>query len=94
MTPNIYQQLGLKKVINACGKMTILGVSSVALEVMQATARAASASSRLTRWWKKPANWYRAIRVLKIAISPRAPRRVLPLPSLPLSPTAIGRASP
>lgn len=30
MTPNIYQQLGLKKVINACGKMTILGVSSVA----------------------------------------------------------------
>ncbi len=43
MTPNIYQQLGLKKVINACGKMTILGVSSVAPEVMQATARAASA---------------------------------------------------
>lgn len=43
MTPNIYQQLRLKKVINACGKMTILGVSSVAPEVMQATARAASA---------------------------------------------------
>ena len=42
MTQNIYQQLGLKQVINACGKMTILGVSSVALEVMQATARAAS----------------------------------------------------
>ncbi len=40
MTPNIYQQLGLKKVINACGKMTILGVSGVAPEVMQATARA------------------------------------------------------
>ncbi|STF41328.1 pyridoxal phosphate-dependent enzyme [Escherichia coli] len=29
MTQNIYQQLGLKQVINACGKMTILGVSSV-----------------------------------------------------------------
>lgn len=43
MTENIYQQLGLKRVINACGKMTILGVSSVAPEVMQATARAASA---------------------------------------------------
>lgn len=42
MTQNIYQQLGLKQVINACGKMTILGVSSVAPEVMQATARAAS----------------------------------------------------
>ncbi|HHJ3035632.1 TPA: L-seryl-tRNA selenium transferase, partial [Escherichia coli] len=27
MTQNIYQQLGLKQVINACGKMTILGVS-------------------------------------------------------------------
>ncbi|EFA6210686.1 L-seryl-tRNA selenium transferase, partial [Escherichia coli] len=26
MTQNIYQQLGLKQVINACGKMTILGV--------------------------------------------------------------------
>ncbi|WP_075180386.1 D-glucosaminate-6-phosphate ammonia lyase [Pantoea sp. 1.19] len=43
MTQNIYQQLGLKQVINACGKMTILGVSSVAPQVMQATARAASA---------------------------------------------------
>ncbi|EGO8358486.1 D-glucosaminate-6-phosphate ammonia lyase [Escherichia coli] len=42
MTQNIYQQLGLKQVINACGKMTILGVSSVAPEVMQATACAAS----------------------------------------------------
>ena len=42
MTQNIYQQLGLKQVINACGKMTILGVSRVAPEVMQATARAAS----------------------------------------------------
>ncbi len=27
---NIYQTLGPKQVINACGKMTILGVSSVA----------------------------------------------------------------
>ncbi|WES68488.1 D-glucosaminate-6-phosphate ammonia lyase [Superficieibacter sp. HKU1] len=43
MTQNIYQQLGLKRVINACGKMTILGVSSVAPEVMQATAQAAGA---------------------------------------------------
>jgi uncharacterized pyridoxal phosphate-dependent enzyme len=43
MTQNIYQQLGLKQVINACGKMTILGVSSVAPEVMQSVARAASA---------------------------------------------------
>lgn len=94
MTPNIYQQLGLKKVINACGKMTILGVSSVAPEVMQATARAASAFVEIDALVEKPANWYRAIRVLKIAILPRAPRRVLPLPSLPPSPTASGRASP
>ncbi|KOQ95842.1 D-glucosaminate-6-phosphate ammonia lyase [Pluralibacter gergoviae] len=43
MEQNIYQQLGLKRVINACGKMTILGVSSVDPEVMQAVARAASA---------------------------------------------------
>lgn len=43
MEQNIYQQLGLKRVINACGKMTILGVSSVEPEVMQAAARAASA---------------------------------------------------
>lgn len=95
MTPNIYQQLGLKKVINACGKMTILGVSSVAPEVMQATARAASAFVEIDALVEKTGELVsRAIRVLKIAISPRAPRRVLPLPSLPLSPTAIGRASP
>lgn len=43
MKENIYQQLGLKRVINACGKMTILGVSSVAPEVMRATSEAASA---------------------------------------------------
>lgn len=43
MGENIYQQLGLKRVINACGKMTILGVSSVAPDVMQATAEAAGA---------------------------------------------------
>ncbi|KAF1370754.1 D-glucosaminate-6-phosphate ammonia lyase [Yokenella regensburgei] len=43
MEQNIYQRLGLKRVINACGKMTILGVSSVAPEVMQATTEAASA---------------------------------------------------
>ncbi|WP_434636832.1 D-glucosaminate-6-phosphate ammonia lyase [Klebsiella sp. I138] len=43
MNSNIYQQLGLKRVINACGKMTILGVSAVAPEVMQATAQAAAA---------------------------------------------------
>lgn len=40
---NIYQRLGLKRVINASGKMTILGVSSVPHEVMAATAEAASA---------------------------------------------------
>lgn len=39
---NIYQKLGLKRVVNASGKMTILGVSSVAAEVMQATAEAAA----------------------------------------------------
>lgn len=39
---NIYQKLGLKRVVNASGKMTILGVSSVATEVMQATTEAAS----------------------------------------------------
>lgn len=49
MTQNIYQQLGLKPVINACGKMTILGVSSVAPEVMEATARAASAFVELDK---------------------------------------------
>lgn len=41
MSQNIYQRLGLKRVINACGKMTILGVSAVSPEVMQATAEAA-----------------------------------------------------
>ena len=41
MNGNIYQQLGLKRVINACGKMTILGVSSVDPEVMQAATEAA-----------------------------------------------------
>lgn len=39
---NIYQRLGLKRVINASGKMTILGVSSVPHAVMAATAEAAS----------------------------------------------------
>lgn len=39
---NIYQRLGLKRVINASGKMTLLGVSSVPPEVMQATAEAAA----------------------------------------------------
>lgn len=39
---NIYQKLGLKRVVNASGKMTILGVSSVATQVMQATAEAAA----------------------------------------------------
>ncbi len=43
MNGNIYQQLGLKRVINACGKMTILGVSSVDPEVMQAATEAARA---------------------------------------------------
>ncbi len=43
MTPNIYQQLGLKKVIAACGKMTILGISSDASGGHTGTARAASA---------------------------------------------------
>lgn len=41
MTGNIYQSLGLKRVINACGKMTILGVSNVPADVMQAVAEAA-----------------------------------------------------
>lgn len=94
MTPNIYQQLGLKRSLTPAAKLTILGVSSVAPEVMQATARAASAFVEIDALVEKPANWYRAIRGLKIAISPRAPRRVLPLPSLPPSPAAIGRASP
>ncbi|AIR59434.1 selenocysteine synthase [Cedecea neteri] len=49
MTQNIYQQLGLKQVINACGKMTILGVSSVSPDVMQATAKAASAFVEIDR---------------------------------------------
>ncbi|WP_409309197.1 D-glucosaminate-6-phosphate ammonia lyase [Pectobacterium sp. B1J-3] len=49
MTQNIYQQLGLKRVINACGKMTILGVSSVAPDVMKATAQAASAFVEIDR---------------------------------------------
>ncbi len=39
---NIYQRLGLKRVINACGKMTILGVSSVSAEVTKATSEAAT----------------------------------------------------
>lgn len=43
MSQDIYQRLGLKRVINACGKMTILGVSAVSPEVMAATAEAAGA---------------------------------------------------
>ena len=43
MSQNIYQRLGLKRVINACGKMTILGVSAVSPEVMAATVEAAGA---------------------------------------------------
>ncbi|WNN53721.1 DgaE family pyridoxal phosphate-dependent ammonia lyase [Hafnia alvei] len=43
MNQNIYQRLGLKRVINACGKMTILGVSAVSPEVMAARAEAAGA---------------------------------------------------
>ncbi|MFG1173987.1 D-glucosaminate-6-phosphate ammonia lyase [Erwiniaceae bacterium CAU 1747] len=49
MTQNIYQRLGLKRVINACGKMTLLGVSSVAPEVMEATAQAATAFVEIDR---------------------------------------------
>jgi D-glucosaminate-6-phosphate ammonia-lyase len=48
MNGNIYQQLGLKRVINACGKMTILGVSSVDPEVMQAAAAAFVEIDKLT----------------------------------------------
>ena len=43
MSQNIYQRLGLKRVINACGKMTILGVSAISPEVMAATVEAAGA---------------------------------------------------
>lgn len=39
---NIYQRLGLKRVINASGKMTLLGVSSVPAEVMLAVTEAAA----------------------------------------------------
>ncbi len=42
--------------INACGKMTILGVSSVAPEVMQATARAASSFVEIDQLVDKPAS--------------------------------------
>lgn len=46
---NIYQRLGLKRVINASGKMTILGVSSVPSAVMTATTEAASAFVEMER---------------------------------------------
>ncbi|GHD68446.1 D-glucosaminate-6-phosphate ammonia lyase [Jeongeupia chitinilytica] len=39
---NIYERIGLKRVINACGKMTILGVSAVDRTVMDEVAEAAS----------------------------------------------------
>ncbi|GLS05030.1 selenocysteine synthase [Chitiniphilus shinanonensis] len=39
---NIYQRIGLKRVINACGKMTILGVSAVDRAVMEQAAEAAA----------------------------------------------------
>ncbi|MFB7141657.1 DgaE family pyridoxal phosphate-dependent ammonia lyase [Gottfriedia sp. NPDC056225] len=37
---NIYEQIGLKKVINACGKMTPLGVSAVKNEVAESMSQA------------------------------------------------------
>jgi D-glucosaminate-6-phosphate ammonia-lyase len=39
---NIYERIGLPRVINACGKMTILGVSAVDPEVMQQESEAAA----------------------------------------------------
>lgn len=46
---NIYQRIGLPRVINACGKMTILGVSSVAPEVMAEVAEAAGSYVEIDR---------------------------------------------
>ncbi len=94
MTPNIYQQLGLKKVINACGKMTILGVSSVAPEVMQATARAASAFVEIDALVEKTGELVSRYTGAEDSYITSCASAVLPLPSLPPSPTASGRASP
>lgn len=88
MTQNIYQQLGLKQVINACGKMTILGVSSVVPEVMHATARAASAFVEIDKLVEKPVSGSPAIPARKTVMSPHAPRRELRLPLPPPLPVA------
>ena len=98
MTQNIYQQLGLKQVINACGKMTILGVSSVAPEVMQATARAASAfveidrlvdrtGERVSRFTGAEDSYITSC----ASASPPAPRRESPSPWPPRLPMATRR---
>lgn len=93
MTQNIYQQLGLKQVINACGKMTILGVSSVAPEVMQATARAASAFVEIDRLVDRTGELVSATPARRTAMLLRAPRRVLRLPLPRPLPAATRRES-
>ncbi len=82
---------GVEKVINACGKMTILGVSSVAPEVMQATGARLPRRRDFDALVEKTGELVSAIRVLKIAISPRAPSAGIT--SLLLSPTASGRVA-
>jgi D-glucosaminate-6-phosphate ammonia-lyase len=46
---NIYERIGLPRVINACGKMTLLGVSTVALDVMNEVAEAAASYVEIDR---------------------------------------------
>ena len=46
---NIYQRIGLPRVINACGKMTILGVSTVDAGVMDQVAEAAGSYVEIDR---------------------------------------------
>lgn len=83
MTQNIYQQLGLKQVINACGKMTILGVSSVAPEVMQATARAASSFVEIDQLVDKTGELVLALPGRRIATLPPVPQQGSPSLSPP-----------
>lgn len=91
MEQNIYQRLGLKRVINACGKMTILGVSSVASEVMQATTEAASAFVEIDKLVDRAGNLSPATPAVKTAILPPALLPGSPLPWPPPS-RAAGRS--
>lgn len=79
MSQNIYQRLGLKRVINACGKMTILGVSAVSPEVMQATAEAAGSFVEIDKLVDRTGELVSIHTGQKTVTSRRVPPQGLPL---------------